>query len=123
MCTGAAEPLHDVRVSVLSSTEIFVEWDFVRPCKARNGLITSYLIRIQPNDIPQTPPETEDLEITLTGLTPYTNYFIEVAAVNENGDVGVYSDTIIKMTSEARMLILSRFRNTLSPLSLPPSPL
>ena len=41
--------------------------------------------------MPQTTDQTEGLEITLTGLTPFTNYSIEVAAVNEEGDVGVYS--------------------------------
>ena len=34
-------------------------------------------------------------ETDLTGLTPSTNYSIAVAAVNEQGTVGLYSDTIV----------------------------
>ena len=71
-----------------------------------NGLITSYSIRytIQPNG--QTTLQSDGLEITLTELTPFTEYSIEVAAVNENDDVGVYSEPEVVMTPEARMLIL-----------------
>ena len=39
-------------------------------------------------------------EASLIGLTPYTNYFIQVAAVNEQGDVGLYSDPIRGQTAE-----------------------
>ena len=107
MCTGAAEPPANVRVSVINSTSIFVQWDIINPCSAMNGLITSYSIRytIQPNGIPQTTLQSDGLEITLT-VTPFTEYSIEVAAVNENGDVGVYSVPEVEMTDEARMLIL-----------------
>ena len=37
---------------------------------------------------------------TLTGLTPFTKYTIEVAAVNENGDVGVRTNHITILTLE-----------------------
>ena len=37
-------------------------------------------------------------EIILTGLTPFTTYSIAVAAVNENGGIGLYSDSVITMT-------------------------
>ena len=108
MCTGAAEPPSNFRVSVINSTSILVQWGVVSPCRAMNGLITSYSIRytIQPNGIPQTTLQNDGLEITLTGLTPFTEYSIEVAAVNENGDVGVYSVAVSNRTNEARMLIL-----------------
>ena len=39
-------------------------------------------------------------QVSLTGLTPFTNYSIEVAAVNEQGDVGPYSDSIREQTKE-----------------------
>ena len=108
VCTGAAEPPSNVRVSVINSTSILVQWDIISLCRAMNGLITSYSIRytIQPNGIPQTPLQRDGLEITQTELTPFTEYSIEVAAVNENGDVGVYSVAKVEMTPEARMLIL-----------------
>ena len=34
-------------------------------------------------------------ETDLTGLTPSTNYSIAVAAVNEEGTVGLYSDPVV----------------------------
>ena len=39
-------------------------------------------------------------QVSLTGLTPFTNYSIQVAAVNEEGDVGPYSDSIRGQTKE-----------------------
>ena len=107
VCTGAAKP-PNVRVSVINSTSFFVEWGIVSLCRAMNGLITSYSIRytIQSNGIPQTTLQSDGLEITLTGLTPFTEYSIEVAAVNENDDVGVYSEPEVAITDEARMLTL-----------------
>ena len=38
-------------------------------------------------------------EVALTGLTPSTEYSISVAAVNENGNTGVYSDPVTTLTS------------------------
>ena len=43
-------------------------------------------------------------QTSLTGLTPHTNYSIQVAAVNEQGDVGLYSDPITTQTKEDRKL-------------------
>ena len=109
MCTGAAIPPANVMVTDVNSFSITVQWNAPsNPCRAINGLITSYSIRytIQPNGIPQTTLQSDGLEITLTELTPFTEYSIEVAAVNENGDVGVYSVAEVEMTPEARMLIL-----------------
>ena len=39
-------------------------------------------------------------EMILTGLTLSTNYTISVAAVNENGNVGLYSEPITAMTHQ-----------------------
>ena len=121
VCTGAAEPPSNFRGSVINSTSILVQWGVVSPCRAMNGRITSFSIRytIQPNGIPQTTLQSDGLEITLTELTPFTEYSIEVAAVNVNGDVGVYSVAEVVMTPEARMLILyqTSFHN-ISSLSL-----
>ena len=100
-CTGAAIPPGSVMATVDSSTEISVQWNTVVPCRARNGLITSYRVQytVQPDGMVQT-DQTEDREITLTGLTPFTNYSIEVAAVNVEGDVGVYSEPQYVVTEE-----------------------
>ena len=108
VCTGAVEPPSNVMATVENSFSITVQWNAPSNlCSAMNGLITSYSIRytIQPNGIPQTPLQRDGLEITLT-VTPFTEYSIEVAAVNENGDVGVYSVAASVVTPIARMLIL-----------------
>ena len=39
-------------------------------------------------------------EVTLTGLTPFTSYSIEVAAVNNQSDVGEFSEPVITQTDE-----------------------
>ena len=85
-----------------------------------NGLITSYSIRytIQPNGIPQTTLQSDGLEITLTGQTPFTEYSIEVAAVNENDDVGVYSVPQLVVTPEACMPIYIKLHSIISIFSL-----
>ena len=100
-CTGAAIPPRSVMATVDSSTEISVEWNSIgAPCRARNGLITSYRVQYAVLYSMVQTTQTEDLEITLTGLTPFTNYSIEVAAVNEEGDVGVYSEPQYAVTEE-----------------------
>ena len=104
VCTGPVIPPANVMATVVNSFSITVQWNAPsNPCRAINGLITSYSIRytIQPNGIPET---TLQSDITLTELTPFTEYSIKVAAVNENGDVGVYSEPEVVMTDEARML-------------------
>ena len=40
------------------------------------------------------------VRVSLTGLTPSTSYSIQVAAVNEEGDVGLYSEPVTRQTSE-----------------------
>ena len=37
-------------------------------------------------------------ETALTGLTPSTNYSISVAGINQQGDVGVYSQLVTVRT-------------------------
>ena len=48
-------------------------------------------------------------ETALTGLTPSTNYSISVAGVNQHGDVGVYSESIITQTDDKLQCEYSAF--------------
>ena len=101
VCVGAGAPPRKIVATVDSSTEISVHWRSLgAPCRARNGLITSYRVQYAVLYSIVLTAQTEDLEITLTGLTPFTNYSIEVAAVNEEGDVGVYSEPQYAVTDE-----------------------
>ena len=52
-------------------------------------------------------------ETELSGLTPSTNYSIAVAAVNEQGDVGVYSHPVTVRTLPGKVyLYISNHANT-----------
>ena len=86
----------------ISSTEISVQWNGLSTCRLVNGLILSYRIRFithgRVDTIDKELGDGEDWrsegEILLTGLTPFTNYSIAVAAVNKDGDVGLYSNPV-----------------------------
>ena len=86
-------------------TVISVKWNGLDLCKNVNGLIVLY--RVQYREIASGVVRSKDVagewnvteaEISLTGLTPSTMYSIQVAAVNEEGDVGLYSDPLIRQT-------------------------
>ena len=108
MCTGAAVAPSNVRATAESSTVIFVQWDGLTPCRLVNGLIVKYRVQYTPHSdgMTQSIDQTaagdyrSGAETSLTGLTPFTNYSIRVAAVNEEGDVGIYSDPMTEQTLE-----------------------
>ncbi|CAI8048765.1 Receptor-type tyrosine-protein phosphatase F [Geodia barretti] len=83
----------------MSSTAISVEWEGLTQCELVNGLIVKYRVvfRAETGGVQSTEQSgtwDSSSNVSLSGLTPSTNYFIQVAAVNEEGDVGQYSDTI-----------------------------
>ena len=89
-----------VSVSEVTSTSITVQWGEV-DCIHRNGDITGYTVRyeVQGNGSTQTATVSGggSTQIIISGLTPSTNYSIEVAAVNSVG-TGVYSNVIFHLT-------------------------
>ena len=104
---GATVAPHNVTATVISTTEIVVQWDGLTPCRHVNGLIVLY--RVQYTEVASGVVQSKDVagewnvmnaETSLTGLTPSTSYSIQVAAVNEEGDVGLYSDPLTSQTSE-----------------------
>ena len=105
VCTGAREAPGDVRAETESFTEISVQWSGLSNCRLVNGRITQYRVQYETCSTTETRDYTlGDSEnwnsggrVTLTGLTPSTNYSISVAAMNENGDVGLYSDPVTTM--------------------------
>ena len=91
----------------MSSTVISVQWDGLSPCSQVNGLIVEYRVQYtaESSGVVQSIDQSGEWNVTgaeasLTGLTPSTNYSIQVAAVNEQGDVGLYSEAIRKQTAE-----------------------
>ena len=98
---------HNVTIVVVNSTVISVHWEGLRPCSQVNGLIVKYRVQYtaEPDGVVQSIDESGDWNVmraqtSLTGLTPYTNYSTEVAAVNEQGCVGLYSYPITTQTLE-----------------------
>ena len=100
--TDATVAPRSVTATVVSSTAISVQWDGLTPCRHVNGLIVLY--RVQYTEVVSGVVQSKDeagewhvmnAETSLTGLTPSTSYSIQVAAVNEEGDVGLYCDPLI----------------------------
>ncbi|CAI8032283.1 Receptor-type tyrosine-protein phosphatase delta, partial [Geodia barretti] len=110
--TSAREAPGDVRAEAESSTEISVQWSGLSNCRLVNGQITQYRVQYETYSTTETRDYTlgdgEDWRsggrVTLTGLTRSTNYSISVGAVNENGDVGLYSDPVTTMTHQCILL-------------------
>ena len=97
----------NVRATVASSTVISVQWDGLSLCSQVNGLIVEYKVQYtaESSGVIQSIDQSGEWNVTgaeasLAGLTPYTNYSIQVAPVNEDGDVGLYSDPITRQTPE-----------------------
>ena len=108
--TGAAVAPCNVMATV-NSTVISVQWDGLTPCRLANGLIVKYRVQYtaESSGEVQSTDESGDWDdggqTSLTGLTPFTNYSIQVAAVNEQNDVGPYSDPITVQTEEDSKII------------------
>ena len=115
VCIGAGEAPGDVRAEAESPTEISVQWSGLSNCRMVNGRITQYRVQYETCSTTETRDYTlGDSEnwnsggrVTLTGLSPFTNYSISVAAVNENEDVGLYSDPLTVLTLQASRLYIT----------------
>ena len=97
----------NVTATVNNSTAIIVRWNGLTPCMQVNGLIVKYRVECTSESSGMTQSRLHsgawnimDAETLLTGLFPFTNYSIQVAAVNEQGDVGLYSDPEREQTKE-----------------------
>ena len=96
-----------VKGEVVSPTAILVKWNLLRPCSIGDGMVVKYRVHytaefsgeVQSNDQPGE-LRIRRVEASLTGLTPYTNYSIQIATVNEHGVVGLYSYSITIQTPE-----------------------
>ena len=105
LCTGAAVAPNSVRATAESSTLISVEWNGLTPCRLVNGLIVKYTVQYTAGSTRMVEEVTGDWtvggETSLSGLTPFTNYSIQVAAENDQGHVGVYSGPVTVETRES----------------------
>ena len=95
-----------VEGEVVSPTAILVKWSIVRACSEGDGIVVKCRVHFtaESSGEVQHIDRTEELNVTkkasLTGLSPYTNYSIQIATVNEHGVVGLYSYPITIQTPE-----------------------
>ena len=87
--TGAPEGLTNTSVESRSLT---VQWGTV-PCPDQRGPITGYRLRYSTSITNIEVNEQNDRQHVLTGLTPFTSYSVQVAAVNAGG-TGPYSTAL-----------------------------
>ena len=97
-------PPSNVKLSILSSTSIMVEWGYV-PSADQNGIILSYTVtywalpggslQIKLVNAPTT-------KATLTGLNELTNYSVTVFASTVKGDGNVSESLTIRTNEDGR---------------------
>ena len=98
---GVSQLAVNVSANAVGTTVISVMWHVLRACNKDRDLIVMYRVHYtaESSGEVQTIGVTR-VEASLTGLSPYTNYSIQIATVNEHGVVGLYSDPIRIQTQE-----------------------
>ena len=98
----------NVTAEAVTSKVISVQWDVLRACSHINDLLLNFKVQysVECSDDTGNISNTKQLNATqtqtqLTGIKPYTNCSIKVAAVNEMGDVGPYSYPVTTQTPES----------------------
>ena len=94
----------NVRVTGATSTTVTVQWEMV-PCIHRNGEITGYSVRYSGDGSTDTSFVSGGgtRQTTISGLTPSTDYTIQVAAINDAG-TGPYSNGMVQRTAGQWMM-------------------
>ena len=77
----------------VESRSLTVVWGTV-PCPDQRGPITGYRLRYSNGTYIVSTTGEESRQHVLTGLTPFTSYSVQVAAVNAGG-TGPYSDPVL----------------------------
>ena len=86
-----------VQNSSVKNRSFTVVWGTV-PCPDQRGPITGYRLRYSNGTSIVDTPEEESRQHVLTGLTPFTSYSVQVAAVNAGG-TGPYSDPALTVVT------------------------
>ena len=103
--TGATAPPNNVKAITHTSSSILIVWGPIEPCRDRSGNIVAYHVKYQASG---GSVETEVVsgvgsaggQVLLEELPLFTNYSIQVAAVNSQSDVGVFSAVVPAQTCE-----------------------
>ena len=101
--TAPSAPPTSLTVVNKTSSTITIGWGEV-PCLEQNSVIVGYSVLYGPvtSGVRGT-VATSGRAVTVTGLAPYTNYSIEVSAVNSDGAMGPYSSPVIVVTEQSGM--------------------
>ena len=83
----------------VQSRSLSVVWEAVPCSDQRGGPITGYRLRYSNGTSIVNTTGEGSRQHTLTGLTPFTNYSVQVAALNDGG-TGVYSSPLIVETPQ-----------------------
>ena len=104
---GTSDLSVNVTAEAESSTVISVQWDHLRACGPVSHLSVKFSVKYTAvfsaaSEVINQPGEliVSSTKAMLTGLTPFTNYSIIVAIVNEMGNVGPFSYPITYQTLE-----------------------
>ena len=101
---GVSQFAVNVSANAVGTTVISVMWHVLGACNQDRDLIVMYRVHYTAESSCEV--QTIDksgvtrVEASLTGLSPYTNYSIQIATVNEHGVVGLYSYPITIQTPE-----------------------
>ena len=79
----------------MTSTSITIQWDQV-PCIEQNSEITGYIVRYSNSTGETQMAAVQNSQmLKASGLTPNTAYSFQVAAVNSDDEVGIFSCQIM----------------------------
>ena len=98
--------LDNFRATAQSSSSISAQWNRLTPCRDVNGLIVEFRVQYRAlpsgslQNVTKSGVWNMPVAVSLTGLTPFTNYSIQAAPVNDQRQVGSYSDTVVTQTQE-----------------------
>ena len=98
--TAPSAPPNNLTEATKTSSSMTISWGEV-PCQDQNSVIVEYrvLYGAVTSGVGGT-VATSGRTLTVNGLSPYTNYSIEVSAVNSDGAMGPYSSLLFVVTSK-----------------------
>ncbi|KAL5486460.1 hypothetical protein EMCRGX_G018938 [Ephydatia muelleri] len=100
-------PPNNLTEATKTSSSVTISWGEV-PCQDQNSVIVEYSVLYGAvtsgvGGTVATPGRT----LTVNGLSPYTNYSIEVSAVNSDGTVRPYSSPLFVVTGKYKLVNLN----------------
>ena len=101
--TAPSSPPNNLTEVRKTSSSVTISWGEV-PCQDQNSVIVEYrvLYGAVTSGVGGT-VATSGRTLTVNGLSPYTNYSIEVSAINSDGAMGPYSSPLFVVTGKYKL--------------------